>query len=297
MAFPRNARVKKALVGVLGLVLFLGSAVLVSNDRIKIERTGSSYPEVASLAERPLKDFEAYRRYFEELARTKGAPYASEVLRRTPVPPGTDTHLLAHYVGYILYEQKGIAGIADCTQDFRNACSHSMVISAFIEHGDAALPDIARTCEQAPGGRGAYAMCYHGLGHGILAYLKYDLEKAIPICIAAVNAGNPTTSGLPRVLAGQRSSYARHECIGGAVMEMVDGVHDRDAWAKAKPRYLPPDDPLMPCDAGFMPEDARPLCYTYLSKRFFEVAGIPDFVGIPPVSAVRQVFSLCNLIP
>ena len=104
------------------------------------------------------------------------------MLKRASVPSGTDMHLLGHVVGDILYAQEGLKGIKTCTHDFRNACSHTIVVGLFSEQGEVALPKIAETCYQAPGGSGAYTMCFHGLGHGVLAYTGYDLTKAAQLC-------------------------------------------------------------------------------------------------------------------
>jgi len=87
--------------------------------------------------------FKELANYFTEIAEAKGAPYALDVLKAAPIPLDTDMHLLAHTVGDILYRQQGLEGIKVCTHDFRNACSHSVVIGAFLEQGEAALPGIA----------------------------------------------------------------------------------------------------------------------------------------------------------
>ena len=114
----------------------------------------------------PFTDFEAT---FQNIALLKGGAYAFELMRRVHFPFGLDLHLLGHAVGDILYEQEGISGMSICTHDFRNACSHTMVIGALIEFGTGAFPDIRDACHAAPGGKGAYTMCFHGLGHGVFA--------------------------------------------------------------------------------------------------------------------------------
>ena len=80
-------------------------------------------------------NFKELETRFQDLAKEKGGAYAYEVLKRAPLPPNTDLHLLGHAVGDVLYAQVGIDGIALCTQDFRNACSHSIVIGALNEFG------------------------------------------------------------------------------------------------------------------------------------------------------------------
>lgn len=265
-----------------GVIFLVGAVVFcifwLGNRQMQAPQV---YPEVAELRDTPQNSFEGYSQYFRKLAQNKGAEYAFEVLKRASFPPGIDIHLLAHVVGDMLYKQKGIEGIAVCTPDFRNACSHSVVIGILNEQGPSALPKIAATCKKAPGGKGAYTMCFHGLGHGVLAFNGYDFEKAVLMC---------AKTGTPQY--GYREAS---ECIGGATMEMIAGVHDRTAWEKHKNTYLRTEDPLSPCDKSFMTEGGRPLCYTYLTPHLFEASGAN--LGNPDPVFFSKAFSFCDAIP
>jgi len=216
--------------------------------------------------------------YFSDLAKKKGGAYAFDVLKRAAVGPDIDMHLLAHVVGDILYAQKGLDGIKVCTEDFRNACSHSIVIGLFLEQGEAALPKIAQACYQAPGGSGAYTMCFHGLGHGMLAYAGYDLEKAVELC---------KKTGTPQYRQEESS-----QCVSGSIMEMISGgAHDRELWIEQRPKYFLQDDPLYPCYADFIPKEARYLCYLYLTPHLFEAAGTNTW------TPTAKAFAFCDKIP
>ena len=151
------------------------------NQRASLSPNQAQYPELAQI-NGSNASFQEITDYFTKLANTKGAAYAYEVLKRTQLSAGTDYHLLAHAVGDVLYKQQGINGIKVCTNDFRNACSHSVVIGIFRKDGLKALPAIAKACKEAPGGKGAYTMCFHGLGHGVVAYTEYDMEEAVKLC-------------------------------------------------------------------------------------------------------------------
>ena len=119
------------------------------------------YSEVSQIGQN-VRSFKELSDRFVELASKKGAVYAYEILKQANLPQGTDFHLLGHVVGDELYKQKGVGAIADCTQDFRNACSHTIVIGALNEFGgEKALSLIRDACIKAPGGSGAYTMCYH----------------------------------------------------------------------------------------------------------------------------------------
>jgi hypothetical protein len=226
-------------------------------------------------------DFEQLSSFFQDLAKAKGGDYAFQVLNHVNVGPNIDMHLLGHVVGDELYKQKGIAGIKDCTQDLRNACSHSVVIGAYSQLGEKALPQIAKACEEAPGGKGAYTMCFHGLGHGVLAYYGYDFPKMIQSC---KKTGTPA-----------HSNQEFPQCVGGAVMEIISGGgHDHETWARQRVKYLHPDDPLSLCNGQNMPEIARDMCYTYITPYLWEAAGAIH--NIPTPEEIKRSFLLCNQV-
>lgn len=263
---------------VLGLIA-LGIIALVSAPSIELPR---SYPELAELATaKTTFSSQDYFDYYRRLAQDKGGEYAYEVLLRADMAPGTDIHLVAHVIGDVLYVQQGIEGIYICTQDFRNACSHSIVIGMLQENGEGSLPEIAKTCREAPGGRGAYTMCFHGLGHGVLAFNEYKFEKAVEMC---------AKTGTEEY--GNREYI---ECVGGATMEMVAGVHDRDVWEREYPNYFKTSDPLYPCSASFMPKEVQPICYIHLTPRLFQAAGMD--LGAPDSTRYDEAFGFCNALP
>lgn len=219
---------------------------------------------------------------FQNLAREKGAEYAFEVLLRASLPPHTDLHLLGHGVGDVLYEQNGVKGIAKCTQDFRNACSHSLVIGALGEFGTEALPQIREACTRAPGGGGAYAMCFHGLGHGVFAYFDYLFPETVEFCKSTGTA---------------EAGYQEFsQCVSGAVMELMGGGgHNRDAWIASREMYLDDMHPLHPCDTRVIPDETKALCLIYLTPRLFELAGAD--LARPNPATFPKAFSFCESLP
>ena len=241
----------------------------------------SEYPELARIASHS-GDFSELQNYLKVIAEKKGALYAFEILRRAPLPPQTDVHLLGHVVGDELYKQYGKEAIQYCTDEFRNACSHTVVVGMLLDFGSPALDDISETCKKAPGGVGAYTMCFHGLGHGVLAYTGYDLEKTVELCRKT----------------GTKEFYNQEfaQCVGGAVMEGISGGgHDRKAWAEARPRFFNKEDPLSPCNLSFMPEEVRSYCYVYLTPHLIEVAG--GDMNHPDPKVFPLAFSYCSALP
>lgn len=256
---------------VAGMVVFLGAWSLQTSE----------YSEALTIAA-DVENFDELSGRFVELAHEKGGVYAYEILRRAELPPNTDLHLLGHVIGNVLYEERGVHGIAACTQDFRNACSHSVVIGALNEFGESALDMIRDACHNAPGGSGAYTMCYHGLGHGVFAYYDYSIPDAVAFCRKT----------------GTEEYHEREyvECVGGIIMELVGGGgHNRDAWLLAREKYLDPKEPLAPCSENIIPEDARGICFTYLTPRLWELAGVN--LGTPDPSLLGRAFAFCDAIP
>lgn len=267
--FLQTAVAVAILVGVFGAGVYVYS------------RVRAPLPEVATIAN-GVQTFGELVERFVALAKDKGAIYAFDVLRVAKLPPDTDTHMLGHAVGDVLYQQEGVAGMAHCTQDFRNACSHSMVIGAMAEYGDAgALPLIQDACRKAPGGVGAYTMCYHGLGHGVFAYFGYDLPKTVSYC----KKFGTDTYGMREYI----------ECVGGAGMELVGGGgHSRALWTLAREKYLTRD-PLSPCTNNIVPDIAKPICLMYLTPELVARAG--GSASSLESKYFAKAMSYCDAIP
>lgn len=266
----------RAVYGVL-LILALGC---VGVGVWFVAQAFAPYSEAETIGQ-GTSNFEEISDRFTTLAKEKGAKYAFGVLLHAKLPSSIDTHLLGHAVGDELYAQEGIKGIAVCTQDFRNACSHSIVIGAFTEYGEEALPLIREACTQAPGGTRAYTMCYHGLGHGVFAYYGYSFPETIATC---------KKTGTKEYFDAEY-----RECMSGAVMELVGGGgHDREKWVTAREKYFKKDDPLSPCLENWMPADVRPVCIIYITPQLWEAVGIN--LGNPEPYRFARAFEFCEVL-
>jgi hypothetical protein len=123
-------------------------------------------------------------------------------------------------------------------------------------------------------------MCFHGFGHGVLAFAEYEIPDAVELC------GKVATE-----------EYGREEeaqCIGGMVMEMHQGVHDKEIWEQKKDKYLTKTDPLRICQSDYMPENAKVLCYSYITPFIFDAAGANG--GNPTPDIYPQSFAYCDEI-
>lgn len=217
---------------------------------------------------------------FTTLAK-KDPAYAYEVLRRAQFPPNVDIHLLGHYISDQLYEQQGAKGMRYCTKEFRNACSHAIVAGMFMDKGPQALADIAQSCQKAPGGRGAYGMCFHGLGHGVLAYTSWDFQKAVNLCLT-----------IPSKQHGREAV----ECIGGATMEIISGGdHDKVAWNIQSQKWLSNANPLSLCQSTIPDPAIRTQCWSYITPHLFVLAGAD--LADPKERYFETAFAYCAGIP
>ncbi|MEK7628863.1 MAG: hypothetical protein AAB421_05650 [Patescibacteria group bacterium] len=242
-------------------------------------RSEGMYSEARTIGQ-GIATFQELEERFEMLSETKGAVYGYEVLRRAVLPPNTDFHLLGHTVGNLLYIQKGVGGIADCTPEFRNACSHAVVIGAFNEFGGEAALDLIRdACRSSPGGPGAYTMCYHGLGHGVFAFYDYSLPETVALC--------------EKTGTDAFQNREATECIGGAVMELTGGGgHNPELWHVSRTRYL--ISPLAPCTSDVIPGDAKRECLMYLTPEIWKSVGID--LAQPDPELFGKAFATCDTL-
>lgn len=270
----------KHLFIVLGVLFLISLGSFVYSNHVTTE---SVPPEAAHIsAGNP--SFDELLKRFRTIADDKGGVYAFTVLRHAVLAPGTDMHLIGHEIGNELYKQQGVEGMSGCTHEFRNACSHSIVIGYMQEHGDGAdaRAAIDAACKKAPGGAGAYQMCYHGLGHGVFAYYGYTLPKTVAFCEAV---------GTPEAFNVQRD-----ECIGGAIMELIGGGgHDPEKWKEANATYFKKNDPLAPCSSAVIPKYAKPICYVYLTPHLVEWAGA-SFQRFTP-EQMAKAMGACAVLP
>ncbi len=276
------------IVGMLVLGISLYTAVQMGFIDFKTEKDNQqkSFTEANfNVTLEELSDVEqtfiGVRAFFVDLAKKDGGLYAFEILKRAVLPPNTDLHLLGHAVGDELYKQEGLEGMQFCTHDFRNACSHSIVVGALLAEGLSVFDRVNAVCKNAPGGPGAYTMCFHGFGHGVLAFAEYEIPEAVKLCqkVGTQAYGNEESS----------------QCIGGMVMEMFQGVHDPEIWEKKKDKYLRKDDPLRICQSDYMPEEAKVLCYSYITPYIFSAAGASDGSN-PTPDIYKKSFSYCDVV-
>ncbi len=277
-----NLKLRIAGIGILCAIVAILGAVLLADSFGDTETVKERDIEKVTALTNRQASFDDFVELFTEVANDKGGAYAFDLMRVSPLPFGLDQHLLGHEIGDLLYTQEGIEGMGICTHEFRNACSHTMVIGALLEFGEGALPRIRDACFNAPGGSGAYAMCFHGLGHGVLAFNGYEMKKTVALCD---KLGTPEYEDREAI-----------ECFGGAIMEIIGGGgHDPENWQLRRDEYLDPEEPFGLCASDIVPGEFKPICYIYMTPFAFEASGAD--MGNPGPAAYKKTFEWCAEIP
>lgn len=157
----------------------------------------------------------------------------------------SDCHQEAHTIGrlgYKVYEEKAFG---QCDPSCHSGCYHGAMESFLHESGTENLAqNIDRICKAFDTSFGEFE-CLHGVGHGVLAYMDYDVPAGLEEC------ENLSTTF------GQRS------CIGGLFMENVLTGEGLGASKKQDhaTNWLNKTDPYFPCNKIDQNPDVQYECY------------------------------------
>ncbi len=145
---------------------------------------------------------------------------------RTPVI----CHLEGHYVGRMAYEL-GYVALGDVALDTRCQLGfyHGLLETGIGSVGtDETIAKLAADCETRKGEPIFVVSCYHGLGHGLIVYHRYDLPTALEKC---------------RIIQNEK---AWDLCYHGAFME--NAFVARGFGVEHETEWLKEDDPWFPCN-------------------------------------------------
>lgn len=132
-----------------------------------------------------------------------------------------EIHDLAHLLGSLIFDDKGLSGLKLCDSAFAFGCFHGFLDKAFSDSLDK-LNEAQKSCEQIGQGiSGPVASCIHGIGHGVASFYRTaDINNSLKSC-----------DGLT-----QGAQY----CYDGVFMEFA-----RNSQASLYKQ----DNPLYPCDS------------------------------------------------
>jgi len=161
-------------------------------------------------------------------------------------------HTLAHLFGELLYENMDIEGVAICDQSFDFGCYHSFFGTAVEASGLEVLPLFDEACQERWGG--AYLPCQHGIGHGILVFVKGEnLLDALDLC-------------------GTLSWQPIGGCSSGVFMEYNFRTMETALSGKSYVRLIGEEgDAHAPCSS--LPSRLQPSCYFEMSQWWEKLYG------------------------
>jgi plastocyanin len=154
-----------------------------------------------------------------------------------------DCHAEAHNVGRAAFTMygSGVFGIPDAAS-CHSGFYHGAMESFLIENGTENLAqNITALCQQFPTDFGIFE-CVHGVGHGVMAYMDYELPDALATC--------DTLS----------STYDKNACYGGVFMENIVAGQGNGVEKDHETQWLS-DDPHFPCNAIGSDYSKRYQCY------------------------------------
>lgn len=186
-----------------------------------------------------------------EAMETWGPAQTLELLRLGEVETGLDCHGSAHHLGRMAFAEYGAAAAFGLDESCQSGMRHGVMEQLFVGRGIANLADdVDVLCPDASNAFGRH-QCFHGVGHGVMAWTAYELEDALGIC------------GRLSDEAGQRSCYS------GVFMENV--VSGLSGAVGQRSTYVNAEDPHYPCNA--LPERYVNDCYWYQTSQMLNVLG------------------------
>lgn len=189
--------------------------------RTVVRRPESAVLGAADFTNLPTKDQYAYiRTLIDEHGLAAAWDYIKAAYTdQSGASLGGPVHDLAHHMGSLIWQERGLPGLSLCDASFAFGCYHGFTEAAFTD-SLARLPEVARACETlGPVASGKWASCIHGVGHGVATYYNAtDLTPALAAC--------------DHLKAG--ATY----CHDGVFMEFS---------FSAPTNFYPADNPLYPC--------------------------------------------------
>ncbi|WP_428117766.1 cupredoxin domain-containing protein [Candidatus Poriferisodalis sp.] len=155
-----------------------------------------------------------------------GPDVAVHALREATELTGIRCHDMAHQAGRVSYQLFGAAAFAITPHECDSGAIHGVLEALFAERGTAHLEaDMRTVCR----GMNWYRAndCYHGVGHGIMAWSGYELHESLSICDVL-------------------DEQDREPCYAGVFME--NGVAGATGLSDHQSEYVSVVDPHYPCN-------------------------------------------------
>ena len=176
----------------------------------------------------------------ERFVRRHGSGAAARLMWEHVGVRQVDCHNAAHVAGRVAYEQFGPAAFVDATHDCRSGALHGALEAMFAERGTSRIHEDIKSLCLASGNAWHEWNCWHGVGHGLMAWVSYEIGDALGVCDLL------------------EESRGRFPCYSGVFMENIVGGMSRLTGHETE--FLN-DDPHFPCNV--LEDRYVPTCYGY----------------------------------
>lgn len=186
-----------------------------------------------------------------------------------------DCHSQAHEIGRQAYTLFGADVYHDGTAACHSGFYHGVMESFIADKGTA---DFTKNIEGLCGTLDTYFgefECYHGVGHGIMAYQDYDLPRALEGCKKL------------------STSFEQNSCYGGVFMENVVAGQGNGAREGHETKWVSRDNPHFPCSTIQDP-DMLHQCYQMQTSWMLTLNGFNfDIVARECLNAPPSMVPVC----
>lgn len=167
-----------------------------------------------------------------------------------------DCHQSAHAAGRFSFELEGNKAFQQCSAECHSGCYHGATEAYFKKNGTNDLQKSLNIICGTPENEFMGHQCFHGIGHGLMAWSDYELFESLKNCDLLVKSG-------------------QESCYSGVFMENVVGALafdeagvDLDSKDFHFTKYLN-NDPEYPCT--IVNEKYKSACYFFQTSRMVDL--------------------------
>lgn len=209
------------------------------------------------------------------LSLADGQRLLKELVAQTGGGSLIDCHQEAHRLGRMAFFVYGAEVFKEGNSDCHSGYYHGAMEAFLTKNGSENLAaKIDNLCQRFVT-RFTLFECLHGVGHGLLAYLDYNLPAGLNLC---------------RTL---NTKFAQSSCFGGLFMENIVTAEGLGAGKSHQTQWVSPD-PLFPCSVVENSTEVQEQCYLMQTSRMLDLNN-HDFDRVIPLClrAPTNLISTC----
>ncbi|MEK6983388.1 MAG: hypothetical protein AABX33_02350 [Nanoarchaeota archaeon] len=213
--------------------------------------------------------------FLAEVIRKYTLDSVTESLSRTGYSVNINCHNRAHELGRMAYKMLGAIAFKSCGIQCHSGCRHGATEAFFADKGTFNLQEnINLLCDEELNAFNTH-QCFHGIGHGLMAWSDYDLPLALSTCDLLW------------------TNSSKSSCYSGVFMENIVGsiAIDEESDVTHFTYYLN-DDPHYPCN--IVEDKYKGQCYFLQTDRMLTLHnGNLSVIGIECAKAPQEYQHLC----